>query len=55
MNDRTKPVGFIGKDILAVEKGIIPDSKAYRAGVASEFLKAVETLQTALVRESGRL
>jgi hypothetical protein len=34
MNDRTKPVGFIGKDILAVEKEIIPDSKAYRAGVS---------------------
>jgi hypothetical protein len=34
MNDRTKAVGFIGKDILAVEKEVIPDSKAYRAGVS---------------------
>jgi hypothetical protein len=40
-----KPIGFLGKNILAVEADpIIADSKAYRQELADEFRKAVEAL-----------
>jgi len=40
-----KPIGFLGKDILAVEVDpVIADSKAYRQELADEFRKVVEAL-----------
>jgi len=44
---RIIPIGFIGKDILAVErevKPVIEDSKAYREQLAREFRQAIEAL-----------
>ena len=40
-----KPIGFLGKDILAVEVDpVIADSKVYRQELADEFRKTVEAL-----------
>ena len=40
-----KPIGFLGKDILAVEVDpVIADSKACRHELADEFRKAIEAL-----------
>jgi hypothetical protein len=53
---RIVPTGFIGKDILAVEKEVKPvieDSKGYRQEVAREFRRAVETLKMGLLHESA--
>ena len=44
---RIVPIGFVGKDVLAVEKEVKPvieDSKAYRQELADEFRKAVEAV-----------
>jgi len=44
---RIIPIGFIGKDILAVEREVRPvieDSKAYREQLAREFRQAIEAL-----------
>jgi len=44
---RTIPIGFIGKDILALEKEIKPvieNSKAYRAQLAHESREAIDAL-----------
>ena len=44
---RLKPISFIGKDILAVQKEVKPvieDSKAYREELAREFRRAIEAL-----------
>ena len=44
---KVRPIGFLGKDILAVEKDLRPvceDSKAYREQLAHEFRQAIEAL-----------
>jgi len=41
------PIGFIGKDILAVEKEVKPvieDSRAYREELAQEFRQAIDAV-----------
>ena len=45
--EKLRPIGFLGKDILAVEKEVKPvieDSKAYREQLAHEFRQAIEAL-----------
>jgi hypothetical protein len=42
---KVRPIGFLGKDILAIQKDVKPvikDSKAYRAELAREFRGATE-------------
>jgi hypothetical protein len=44
---KVRPIGFLGKDILAVEKEVKPvikDSKACREQLAHEFRQAIEAL-----------
>ena len=42
---RLKPIGFLGKDILAIEVSpAIQDAKSYRQELADEFRKAIEAL-----------
>ena len=44
---KVRPIGFLGKDILALEKEVKPvieDSKAYREQLAHEFRQAIEAL-----------
>jgi hypothetical protein len=44
---KVRPIGFLGKDILAVEKAVkavIEDSKAYRGQLAHERCQAIEAL-----------
>jgi hypothetical protein len=44
---KVRPIGFLGKDILAIEKdvkAVIEDSKAYREQLAHEFRQAIEAL-----------
>jgi len=52
---RNNPIGFIGKDIFAVEKEINPvikDSKAYREQLARDFRQAVDLLRSGLAHET---
>ena len=42
---KVRPIGFLGKDILAIQKDVNPafkDSKAYRAELARELRGAIE-------------
>jgi hypothetical protein len=53
---RIIPIGFIGKDILAVEKEIKPvieDAKAYREELARDFRQAVDLLRSGLLNQEG--
>jgi hypothetical protein len=43
--EKVRPVGFLGKDILAIQKNVKPvvkHSKAYRAELARELRAAIE-------------
>jgi hypothetical protein len=45
--EKLRPIGFLGKDILAIQKEAKPvtdDSKAYREQLAHEFRQAIEAL-----------
>jgi hypothetical protein len=45
--EKLRPIGFLGRDILAIEKdvkAVIEDSKAYREQLAHEFRQAIEAL-----------
>lgn len=45
--EKLRPIGFLGKDILAIRKEVKPvakDSKAYRIELAHEFRQAIEAL-----------
>jgi hypothetical protein len=48
---KVRPIGFLGKDILAIQKDVNPafkDSKAYRAELAREFREAIEAYKPEL-------
>jgi hypothetical protein len=47
---RLKPIGFIGKDILAIQKD---DSKAYREQLAQEFRQAIDALPPLIEKTCG--
>ena len=45
--EKLRPIGFLGKDILAIRKevkAVVKDSKAYRIELAHEFRQAIEAL-----------
>lgn len=55
---KSEPFGFIGKDILAIEKEIKPiisDSRDYRLELAREFRQAAEALRIGMVQEGDTI
>jgi hypothetical protein len=45
--EKVRPIGFLGKDILAIQndlRPVIKDSKVYRAELASDFRAAIEQI-----------
>jgi len=55
--EKLRPIGFLGKDILAIRKEVKPvvkDSKAYRIEPAHEFRKAIEALPPNPEKTCGR-
>src|SRR5215472_16401386 len=52
---KVRPIGFLGKDILAIQKDVKPvvkHSKAYREQLAREFRDAVDALRQGLLHET---
>ena len=54
-SQKVRPIGFLGKDILAIQKDVKPvveHSKAYREQLAREFRDAVVALRQGLLHET---
>ena len=54
-SQKVRPIGFLGKDILAIQKDVKPvvkDSKACREQLAREFRDAVDALRQGLLHET---
>ena len=48
--EKVRPIGFLGKDILAIQKD---DSKAYREQLAQEFRQAIDALPPLIEKTCG--